>query len=742
MALYQSLSVDDNEIRLLRLHSGVADDPLRCTLLQVSLHLHYKYEYKDWGTDHESFTPGGELEPCDDHHPPYEALSYEWGPKPHESPITVNDIPLEISSNLSSALYQFRYHNRDRILWTDALCINQVDKEEKNSQIPLMTAIYQQAQRVLIWLGEEGHDSDLAFDTLNKLGGVEKQFSVTRARGMISAGPHFDPFRHPWPYPYREELAIDRLPDLTKFQGPEWVQKMFIANSVLADELGLDSPNSLSSRQWKALEHLFTKRTWWKRVWIIQEVAFARDAIVHCGSKSMHWATLHDLWRQESCQRNARLHYLLGVSAIPLDMVRGTVRNPMRAQGYEDIQSSLLCLLAKYRTWKSTEHVDKIYALFGLAGISKDLPIVPDYSKPTADVFCDVAFAIIESDCNLDVLSQVHRVGDREAGWPSWVPDWKDDGINHLIDIDGGLRPFHAGGRWTASYAQFAPDSSGRLRAGWRQTIDYARSGACDGLVRRPITSNEFGNLTRSARPDPTAGTLAIVMVDGRMEIRKLNEPRSYATRLEQNKLEVRGTICDVILHVLPPIPREEMRTEGWQYFFRRWLEVAFPSGDRPLLIYSAADIQLFLLTLFHGQMRFLEDQIWSSLDPNFKSRCSDYYARRFLVWIAILSERDAGPSPYPGIPEDFNRWIGPNVDGWSFCTTLNGNFGLVPPGTKKFDTVCVILGSSVPLVLRKYDGREEWEQIGTGYFHHLMGGAAADLMTDGDPRPNEFVLA
>jgi hypothetical protein len=92
MALYQSLSVDDNEIRLLKLHSGVSDDPLRCKLLQVSLHLRYKYEYRDWGTDHESFTPGEELEPCENHHPPHEALSYEWGTQPYESPIAVNDI--------------------------------------------------------------------------------------------------------------------------------------------------------------------------------------------------------------------------------------------------------------------------------------------------------------------------------------------------------------------------------------------------------------------------------------------------------------------------------------------------------------------------------------------------------------------------------------------------------------------------------------------------------------------------
>jgi hypothetical protein len=36
-----------------------------------------------------------------------------------------------------------------------------------------MTEIYQQAQRVLICLGEAGYNSDSAFDTHNKLGGVE-----------------------------------------------------------------------------------------------------------------------------------------------------------------------------------------------------------------------------------------------------------------------------------------------------------------------------------------------------------------------------------------------------------------------------------------------------------------------------------------------------------------------------------------------------------------------------------------
>jgi hypothetical protein len=83
---------------------------------------------------------------------------------------------------------------------------------------------------------------------------------------------------------------------------------MFDENQRVADELGLISAYDLDAAQWAALDNFFTKRTWWKRVWIIQEIAFARDVWLFCGSKCMHWATFHDLWRQESCNTNYHLH--------------------------------------------------------------------------------------------------------------------------------------------------------------------------------------------------------------------------------------------------------------------------------------------------------------------------------------------------------------------------------------------------------------------------------------------------
>jgi hypothetical protein len=42
----------------------------------------------------------------------------------------------------------------ERTLWVDALCINQVDLDEKRHQIALMPGIYTKASTVIMWLGE------------------------------------------------------------------------------------------------------------------------------------------------------------------------------------------------------------------------------------------------------------------------------------------------------------------------------------------------------------------------------------------------------------------------------------------------------------------------------------------------------------------------------------------------------------------------------------------------------------
>jgi hypothetical protein len=63
-----------------------------------------------------------------------------------------------IRSNLCWALRFLRDPANVRVLWADALCINQDDLEERNQQVSLMGFIFGRAQTVLVWLGTStGH---------------------------------------------------------------------------------------------------------------------------------------------------------------------------------------------------------------------------------------------------------------------------------------------------------------------------------------------------------------------------------------------------------------------------------------------------------------------------------------------------------------------------------------------------------------------------------------------------------
>jgi hypothetical protein len=83
--------------------------------------------------------------------PKYEALSYCWGELPVVHEILVNGKRFKVGQNLYHALKHFVDGKHDRILWIDAICIDQGSVEERNWQLRLMPFIYRRAQKVLIW---------------------------------------------------------------------------------------------------------------------------------------------------------------------------------------------------------------------------------------------------------------------------------------------------------------------------------------------------------------------------------------------------------------------------------------------------------------------------------------------------------------------------------------------------------------------------------------------------------------
>ncbi|KIM97262.1 hypothetical protein OIDMADRAFT_130946, partial [Oidiodendron maius Zn] len=151
---YSPLSPGANTIRLLRLMPH-AKESIEETELQCEL---FEYSLQDLGRRTHL----------------YEALSYTWGGEKKPCSIMIKEQKLDITLNLYAALLHLRDRSLTRIMWIDAICIDQENKEEQSQQVKLMAMIYSKASRVLVWLGE----------TVDMEGALE---DIRRAANEVSA---------------------------------------------------------------------------------------------------------------------------------------------------------------------------------------------------------------------------------------------------------------------------------------------------------------------------------------------------------------------------------------------------------------------------------------------------------------------------------------------------------------------------------------------------------------------------
>jgi hypothetical protein len=115
--IYSSLNFIKRETRLLRLaRSGDFKSRLETTLFKFNLD----------ATDRI----------------PYQAFSYVWGDPNVTTEICINNSSVQVTENLATALRYIRTETEDRVLWVDAVCINQQDDLEKGYQVSNMASIY------------------------------------------------------------------------------------------------------------------------------------------------------------------------------------------------------------------------------------------------------------------------------------------------------------------------------------------------------------------------------------------------------------------------------------------------------------------------------------------------------------------------------------------------------------------------------------------------------------------------
>ncbi|KIW07599.1 uncharacterized protein PV09_01550 [Verruconis gallopava] len=309
--------------------------------------------------------------------PHYEALSYTWG-EPGESkqiivervdtrssskPI-VRQYKIEIRKNLYEALLELRDEKEPRTMWVDAICINQDDIEERNEQVLRMGDIFQWASRVVIWLGPESGDSELAMRSVAYIG---KQIVACTDYWQMNS------------------------PDATE-RGWGFIQTKI----------------PYSDSTWTAIEVLL-RRPWFERLWVAQEAVLAdATSIIKCGSSEM---LITDF--RAAVQK-------MGLTVHTPRVLRAIAMNISLVFRINKAQPLNLLLLRTSRKY-CTDRRDRIYAVLGIAQKGLVDSIIPDYSINHIRVFRQATLAEINYSKKLDVLEHCHWA-DHRGQTPTWVP--------------------------------------------------------------------------------------------------------------------------------------------------------------------------------------------------------------------------------------------------------------------------------------------------------------------------------
>ena len=346
------------EIRLLTLLPGKAEEPICCLLNHHGL---------------SSVTNQ------------YEALSYMWGsqedPKTiqirsQQSFIGAHSIPL--GQSLWKALRALRKEAEPRILWADAICINQKLVTERNMQVQMMRKIFQSARLVLVWLGDET-DETYEYPAYGP-------FQIRHTEGGS---------RHP------NARSLERgIVNLGKLEANKEVEE---GNSSVE----LDESRALD---WMASAFRLCHKRYWKRLWVIQEILSARELVIcydcyscpwnefvknYKAAENIWWSSvdmLADVWYDDDYEEenNERLQE----ARVPVDCAVILFDENRKNKELLDLPT----LLIRYGDAECKNPRDRVYGLLGLASDCQNGELTVDYDLSMKDLFDRVMVVYDHSD--------------------------------------------------------------------------------------------------------------------------------------------------------------------------------------------------------------------------------------------------------------------------------------------------------------------------------------------------------
>ncbi|KAK0115596.1 hypothetical protein ONS96_014045 [Cadophora gregata f. sp. sojae] len=603
---YAPLPTTTPSIRLAHISPGPPSSPLSITLHPVPL-----------------FTTPPSL---------YEALSYTWGPPTPKSHIQLHGLTLPVTPSLSLALHRLRLPDRERIVWIDALCIDQSSTLEKTSQVRMMREIYERASRVVVWLGPADGTSKTCVEFLRRVALLN--FPSRQAEEN-------------WLVGFMNEPSNDAV--------------------------------------WKALFD-FTRREYWRRMWIVQEIVTAKKLVVYCGADELEWEEVLKFMflvyeNPAALSKHRRPEMVTRFMNVCDGLLPANLNNMKNSEGRH---GSLWANLSFFRYYKCTDERDKVFSILGISGVegetTESLCARIDYEMDTKQVFIESVklsgkYASQGYGPLTVICLSTPWAGNRSL--PSWIPDW-----TYWPDMMA-LQGIHHSLRQSNIFASGAYDKS--------MTIQIEG----DVLVASGVQIDTLA----------TVAETAIGADIGKVETWESMVPGRHHTFL--------------ILH-------------AYETYFS-WAKLAF--GPRLERIGDEEWVDGFWRTLCCNRA------LQSPHLPQFREQCLKWLRRGNTKAIMQHWEEDmraAGPNE-KAWEQSFLR----HARGRKFGVTECGNFSLVSGNAKKGDRVCVLVGCDFPVVLRRNGGRIADEGnvvlVGEAYVDGYMEGRAMDEVAEGRRLPEEF---
>lgn len=320
--------------------------------------------------------------------PEYETVSYTWAGEDGDGslsrPIFIGpfwDVLLQ-TKNCWEMLRFMRPWRGTRMIWVDAICINQGDIPERNSQVALMSSIYSAGSRVIVYLGPE-----IAVPLQDDRHPRRRRLHELESGRVV---PSFPGSARPPPYRLNELL----------------------------------------------------RRRYFSRIWVIQELLLSQRIVMRVGdvdfwadpTMSSYFSSAVPTWSWDKSHAPWVQHVSRGASNVQSFKDLLLLSSRARATDPRDRVFGLLGIMPELAATMSSPSLERVGSRSSVVSNRRPGKLDADYSLSCQHVFIGLfAYCLFELR-QTNILYHASCLQSLRIGhYPSWAPDWRSQTTWQLL---------------------------------------------------------------------------------------------------------------------------------------------------------------------------------------------------------------------------------------------------------------------------------------------------------------------